>query len=53
MIACPNAKKTGNRKTRFFTGQKISPLPLHTASLELSRRPPLKSKKLTEKSILF
>ena len=43
MVADPQLKKRVAEKRLIFTGQKISLLALHTASLELDSRLPVKS----------
>jgi hypothetical protein len=48
-----NQKKRLTEKRLIFTGQKISLLALHTASLELDSRLLVKSQKIDRKIVLF
>jgi hypothetical protein len=46
LVADPQSKKRVTEKRLIFTGQKISLLALHTASLELDYIRPVKSQKI-------
>ena len=53
MAADPQSKKRLTEKRLIFTGQKISLLAFHTASLELDSRLPVKSRKIDRKINFF
>ncbi len=51
LVADPQSKKRVTEKRLIFTGQKISLLALHTASLELDHILPVKSRKIDLKGV--
>jgi hypothetical protein len=53
LVADPKANKEVTEKRLIFTSQKISLPALNTALLELDSGLPVKSRKLTEKSIIL
>ena len=53
LVADPQSKKWVTAKRLIFTGQKISLLALHTASLELDYILPVKSRKIDLKIDFF
>jgi hypothetical protein len=53
LVADPQSKKGVTEKRLIFTGQKISLLALHTASLELDHILPVKSRKIDLKIVFF
>jgi hypothetical protein len=53
LVADPKAKKQVTEKRLIITGQKISLLALHTASLELVSGLPVKSRKIDRKLDFF
>jgi hypothetical protein len=46
-------QKIGNQKRFIFTGQKISLLALHTASIKMNSGLPVKSRKIDRKLVFF